>query len=382
MKIGIDIRTLMDRNYSGVSLYAYNVTQRLLDVAPETHPDCEFKLFYNSGRDVSGHLPEFVFDREFVGLRVPNKIFNYGMQKMLGRPRLDKMLDVDRFWMPHFNFASFTSGCRKFLTVHDISFLRKPEFFGPRRNTWHKMLNVKNIINEADTVIAISQNTKRDIVELCDQPPTKIEVVYSGVDPAYQPLYNHQQELENIKKKYDLPRNFLLYLGNLDSRKNVEGIIKAFDIFTRKYKRNNYHLVIAGMPGWGYKNIIDAWNSCPHKNRIKFIGYVPEEDKKYLYNLASVFMFPSFYEGFGLPPLEAMACGTPVIAGFTSSLPEVVGDAGILVDPYNPRDIFEAIKQIIWDERLMDYLSRKSYHRAQKFDWYTTARKYLEIITS
>ena len=382
MKIGIDIRTLMDKNYSGVSYYTSNVTREILRMAQENNPECEFKLFYNSARDVSDRFPEFVFDEDFHGTRIPNKIFNYGLQKTLRRPRLDKILGVDRFWMPHFNFTCLTPECKKFLTVHDISFLRHKDFFSPRRNIWHRILNVKKTIRQADKIIAISRSTKRDIMELCDQPPNKIEVVPGGVDPRYTPLYDHPRDLDKIKKKYDLPDNFLLYLGNLDTRKNVEGIIKAFDIFAQKYKRSDYYLVVAGMPGWGYDRILRAWKQCARKDKIKFLGYAPEEDKKYFYNLASVFVFPSFYEGFGLPPLEAMACGTPVITGCITSLPEVVGDAGLLADPYNVRDIFEAMRRILLDENLRIYLSQKSLQRSKQFSWEKTARRYLEIITS
>jgi len=380
MKAGVDIRTLMDAKYSGVSQYTFNLTRELLELNQSSRDPIDFKFFYNSGRSISHRLPDFLFDQgEVIGTRYPNKLFNYGLQKALRTPKLDTMLGVDTFWMPHFNFTCLSSKCRRILTVHDLSFLKNAGFFNWRKNIWHQLLNVKKMIREADHIVAISQNTKKDIIDLCRKDEDRISVVYSGVDPEFRPL-EQDEEMGRIKEKYDLPEKFILSLGTLEPRKNIEGVIKAFNIFAQKYKTSPYNLVIVGMDGWKNESIIQAWKDSPCRHRIKFLGYVPNKDKVYLYNLASVFIFPSFYEGFGLPPLEAMACGTPVITSFTSSLPEVVGNAGLIVDPKNIRDIFEAIKQISEDERLRLELGQKSLERARNFSWKETADRYLQII--
>ena len=380
MRLGIDIRTLMDGRYSGVPQYSFNLIKELVRINQEKETPYNLKFFYNSGRDVSEKLPEFLFaGGEVRRTRFPNKIFNYGMQKFLGRPKIDKLLGVDVFLMPHFNFTELSPGCKKILTVHDLSFLRDPRFFSLRKNVWHKLLNAKRIIREADHIITVSKNTKQDIIDICNKKSDRITVAYSGVDQEFRPL-DKDSGLDNIKEKYKLPPNFILYLGTLEPRKNVEGIIRAFDIYARKYRQSDLQLVIAGMKGWKSGPILDAWKKSQNKQRIKFLGYVPNQDKVYLYNLASIFIFPSFYEGFGLPPLEAMACQTPVITSFSSSLPEVVGDSALLVDPYNIGDIFEAIKQIIEDDKLRENLAKKGLERSKRFRWQNVAQKYLQII--
>ncbi|MFH0892735.1 MAG: glycosyltransferase family 1 protein [Candidatus Falkowbacteria bacterium] len=380
MKIGIDIRTLMDENWSGVSGYTYNLVRKILEVDRSR----EYRLFYNSGRDISSRIPEFNADNaRVVRTRHPNKIFNYFMQKTLGRPKIDRLLGVDRFISPHINFLSLSDRCRKIITVHDLSFLRYPEFFSLRKNIWHRALNVKKMLKGFDMIAAVSENTKRDIIELCGIDEARIRVIYPGISRRYQPLdrTEKREEFEAARKKYALPRNYILYVGNLEPRKNVPGLIRAYGIFRdANGGSKDMKLVIAGAKGWKSEDIFREWRESKYRQDIKFIGYVDEEDKVYIYNLAALFVYPSFYEGFGFPPLEAAACGVPVIAGSNSSLPEVVGQEALLVDSGNIAEIAGAISVVLKSGHPASFPATKSGKSQQRFSWENTAKGYLEIL--
>jgi len=378
MQIGIDIRTLMEKEYSGVSEYTLNLVRAILEEDREN----EYKLFYNSGRDISGRMPEFKYEKvEVVSAHYPNKIFNYLMQKTLRQPKVDQLLGVDIFWLPNLNFISLSSQAKKILTIHDLSFLRYPNFFSLQRNLWHYIINIKKLIRESDKIIAVSENTKNDIIELTGVSEAKIEVIYSGIDEEFRIIDKNDQSLEEVKKKYDLADKFILFLGTLEPRKNIIGLIKAFNEFRENWAggKERIELAIAGGRGWKEKGARQEREKSKYKEDIKFLGYIPRQDKAYLYNLASIFVYPSFYEGFGFPPLEAMACGLPVVTSFSSSLPEAVGEASLLIDPYKTGEIAEAIRRILSDEFLKNDLIERGRKKVSKFSWQKAAGKYLDI---
>ncbi|MDD5032324.1 MAG: glycosyltransferase family 1 protein [Patescibacteria group bacterium] len=377
MKIGIDIRTLMDREYSGVSEYTLNLVKAILEKDREN----EYKLFYNSGRDISGRMPEFKNDNvEVVSFRYPNKVFNYLLQKTFKYPKIDQKLGVDVFWLPNPNFISLSSGAKKILTIHDLSFLRYPDFFSLRRNLWHYIINIRKLLREFDKIIAISENTRNDIIELGEIDGKKVETIYSGISGELRVVDKNDEVLKKVKEKYNLADKFILFLGTLEPRKNVVGLIKAYNELRgdgggfEKVK-----LVIAGGAGWKGEGTRKEWEKSKYKEDIKFLDYIPRQDKVYLYNLASVFVYPSFYEGFGFPPLEAMAAGVPVVSSFSSSLPEVAGSASLLVDPYKTREIARAIERILSDENLKNNLIEKGRERVSLFSWQKAAEKYLDV---
>jgi len=376
MKIGIDIRTLLDARPSGVSEYVLNLLKEMfkLDTANE------YRLFYNCFGDCP-NLPEFKqANVKLIKYNYPNKVLNYLLFKIFNYPKLDKDLAVDVFFMPHLNFIGLSVGAKSLLTVHDLSFLKYPEFFSARKNFWHRMVKAKKLLKRFSLVIAVSENTKRDIMELGGINPDKVKVIYSGVGEEYKklPLINYQFSVKRIRDKYNLPERFILYLGTIEPRKNVDGIIRAYNqLRVMSCELRDYKLIIAGARGWKSENIYREWDKSAFKNDIKFLGYVEPDDKIYLYNLASVFIYPSFYEGFGFPPLEAMACGVPVVASFASSLPEVVGDAALMVDPYNINDLAGALEKVLVDENLKNKLIARGLEQAKKFSWRETARAYL-----
>jgi len=381
MKIGLDIRPLMDKHYSGVSEYTYNLINNLLAIDKTN----EYFLYYNSFRNLDNRIPNFESSRvKIIKTKYPNKIFNYFLQKIFKCPKIDKKLGkMDIFLAPHINFLSLSSGPKKILTIHDLSFLRHPEFFSGRKNFWHKMINVKNLTKGFDKVVAVSENTKNDLVDLCQVSEDKVQVIYSGVNDSYHPLRKNDEQLPIIREKYNLPHKFILYLGNIEPRKNLGGLIRAYNHLRREQPDlSEYKLVIAGATGWKIGDTFVELNNSPYKDDVIFLGYVDKNDKAALYNLATIFVYPSFYEGFGFPPLEAMACGLPVVTSNISSLPEIVGGAALTIDPYNVQALSQAMIQVLDNEGLRDELSIKGLERAKNFSWQKTAQQYLDLFNT
>lgn len=381
MNIGVDIRSLMSPIRSGVGEYTYNLLDNLFKIDKKNG----YFLFYNSFQSVAKDLPIVRWQNresvKFCGFKWPNKLFNASL-KFLKWPKIDRLIakDIDLFFIPNMQFLSLSNQCKKVITVHDLSFERYPEFFSLKRKWWHKAINPQKLIQESNKIITDSQNTKQDLIELYGINPEKVKVVYLGVGESG--IRSQESGTKEIKIKYDLPDKFVLYLGTLEPRKNIIGLIKAFEKLITRYglRVTGYALVIAGAPGWNYRDIYRAAKNSKVSNKIKFIGHVDPEDKPALYNAASVFVYPSFYEGFGFPPLEAMASETPVVTSFNSSLGEVCGDSALLVDPYNTSEIAEAIHQILVDENLSQQLVERGREQVKKFSWQKTAEETLKIL--
>ncbi len=376
MKVGVDVRVLMDKYYSGVSEYTANLLKAIFEADKENN----YKLFFNSFHDQSERLGKWNKDNsELIGLNIPNKIFNYFFQKTLSYPKLDKILGgVDVFWSPHFNFTKLSKDTKKVITVHDLSFLRYPEFFSARKNFWHRALDVKKTLLEADKIIAVSENTKNDIVELLGINEDKIQVVYSGNNVIKKEV--KVEDVQEFLAKKKISGRMLLYLGTIEPRKNIINLIKAYNSLRMSGEEyGDVKLVLAGASGWKNRLTYREWQMSPYKNDIRFLGYVNQFDKDILYSQASLFVYPSFYEGFGFPPLEAMTYGVPVICANVSSLPEVVADAALMINPYEFTEICEACKLILNNKDLRDSLVSKGLKRAGEFTWEKTAREYLEV---
>ncbi|MBI3671389.1 glycosyltransferase family 4 protein [Candidatus Azambacteria bacterium] len=374
MNIGFDLRTIAQGKQTGVEEYALNI---LREISKSREDD--FLLFYNAFFKIG--IEKDILNKDNVFLKdfnVPNKLLDLFV--FFNIPKLDKLVGgADVFFSPHFLSAPVSKDAKKVVTFHDLSFLHYPEFFSFKKKYWHFTQDPKKQAKEADRIIAISESTKSDLVNFYNIPDEKISVVYSGVDESFRPIPKSDQNLERVKKKYNLPENFILYLGTIEPRKNILGIIEAFEKVREKRKVN---LVIAGTFGWLFSDIIKRAENSRFKDDIVFTGFVDQADKVYLYNLAEVFVYPSFFEGFGFPPLEAMACGVPIITSNCSSLPEVVGDAGIMIDPYKPSEIAEAIDLVLESGALRSALRERGIEQSKKFSWEDAGKKTLSILES
>jgi glycosyltransferase involved in cell wall biosynthesis len=267
------------------------------------------------------------------------------------------------------------------VTAHDLSFEMFSETFSWKRRLWHFFVNFRRLAHSADKIIAVSQSTKDDLMTRYGVPEKNIAVIPSGVGEQFRAIGRNDEELIRVQKKYNLPYKFILSLETFEPRKNIISLIRSYEALQKLGNPvyDKYSLVIAGVRGWKDEEVFRVIANSPYKEKIILPGFVADEDKPALYNLAGVFVYPSFYEGFGFPPLEAMACGAPVIVSHSSSLPEVVGDAGVFIDPYQPEELFRALQQILSDQELVDLLRKKGIARAVLFSWDKAAKATSEV---
>jgi glycosyltransferase involved in cell wall biosynthesis len=377
MRIGVDARVLMDKEYSGISEYAYYLLRELISQDDNN----EYVFYYNSLKKIDPKIFSWCNSKvTFKRTAWPNKVFNYLLQRLFSWPKLDSLTGkVDVFWSPHLNFSCFGNQAgKKILTIHDLSFLRYPEFFSNRKNFWHQGLNIKKLVDKYDVIVAISENTKIDLMELLHIPEEKIQVIYSGLNQESDNI--NPTEADVFRKKHSLNERFILYLGAIEPRKNVGGLIEAYDLLRDKHlPLTNYQLVLAGAKGWKNKSVYKQVADSLYRDDIKFLGYVSRSQRNWLYSNASLFVYPSYYEGFGFPPLEAMSHGLATITSDVSSLPEVVGSAALTVNPYSTLDLARAIETLLLDTNLRESYTNKGLERAKLFSWKKTASNYLDL---
>jgi len=340
MNVLIDIRSLLDKPYTGVVQYTLNFLQEILEKDKENN----YFLFYNSVKFKNENLPEFNFPNiKIVDFHWPNKIFNFCLW-LLKWPKIERLVEkrigqkIDEVFLPNFNFFAFSKKLPITLVAHDLSFEIYPQFFTFKQQLWHKLIQPKKICRQATKIITHSENTKNDLINLYRIPAEKIEVKKPPIKKL-QKLEKNDYSLIKVKEKYHLPNKFILYLGNLEPRKNVETLIYAF----HQLITNN--LIIIGR-GRERKKLEKLIRDLKIADKVKFLGYLPEEDKCALYHLAEVFIYPSFYEGFGYPVAEAIACDKSVITSYTSSLTEIESKKIIFINPYDINDLVQAIEKI------------------------------------
>lgn len=262
--------------------------------------------------------------------------------------------------------------CARVVTVHDLSFVRYPQAFRPFNRIYLQAMG-RASVRRAHRVIADSESTRRDLIRLWRIDPGQVVVVPLGIEPEFTP--GEPDQVEAFRRRRGLPERYLLFVGTLEPRKNVTAVVEAFAAWLRRSRRRDVHLVIAGAKGWYYDAVFARVEALQVQDRVHFAGYVPAAELPDWYRGAEGFVYPSLYEGFGLPPLESMACGTPVITSNTSSLPEVVGDAAILVDPTDVEAIAEAMERLLSDPELRRQLREAGMARARLFSWERTARE-------
>src|SRR3989338_6032973 len=369
MTIGIDIRLLGKGIKSGIEEYTENLLAHLIPLDPKI----KFKLFYSS---FSNELPEYDWLKypnvELFKYRFPNKLL-FLSSSFLNSPKLDQLIGgADVFFSPHFFITALSPSCKRVVTFHDLSYIHFPEFFSWRKHIWHNF-EMKPIWQShfSDKIIAVSESTKNDLINLYHVDPVKVEVIYSGISSSVK--RPSDKNLQEFKFKNKLPDEFVLFLGKFEPRKNINGIIKAFNILKRNSNFNNLNLVLVGSRGWLYKNIFEDIKKSEYKNSIIIKEQVADDERSFYYSLASVFVYPSFFEGFGFPPLEAMKCGVPVITSRNSSIPETVGNSSILVSGHNIDELASAIEAVLGNKAFKEDLIRTGLKRSSLFDWHKTA---------
>lgn len=379
MRIGIDIRCLAEGRRTGVEEYTINLLRNLFSIDKKN----KYVLFFNSFKKPKINLSEFEKYKN-VSIKIyryPNKLLNF-LFWYFGWPKIDKLIGgADVIFFPNIIFSAWSKKTKAVFTIHDLSFERYPETFSAKRRMWHIFINPEKICQKTNFAISVSDSTKNDLREIYRIPEAKIKTIYSSVSENFKIIDRNNPKLIEVKKKYNLPYKFILYLGTIEPRKNINAVITAYNQL-RNIKHSElekYKLVIAGASGWKQKQIFKEIKNSSFKDDIIFSGFIGDEDKPAIYNLTSLFVYPSFFEGFGFPPLEAMSCGAPVITSNSSSFPEIIGSAGIMIDPDRPDEIFQAMKNILLDKNLRESLIKKGLEQAKKFNWQKTASQYLDI---
>jgi len=298
-------------------------------------------------------------------------LFNY--------PKIDERVmpeKIDIFFTPFFHILPISSSCKKVTTIHDLSFEYYPEFFKLKNKIFHKLAPRKEA-NTPEYIITDSESSRNDLISLYKVPKDKTTVIYPACGKEFKPITS-KKKLAKVRDKYDLPEKFILQLGNIEPRKNHLATIHAFEKLKKEYNKD-VRLVIAGKKAWRFRQVEKALFQPDSKDDIILTGYIDEKDKPALLSLAEVFVYPSFYEGFGIPVLEALACGTPVVASNNSSLSEVIGNAGFMVDAYKISELTLAIKELLEDKDLRKTLIERGFKQASKFSWKEGARQLLKV---
>lgn len=361
MRIGFDARMI---DWAGVGTYSYNLVKYLTEVDKEN----EYILFCDK-RSISQVPSADNFSKRIIS----ESVFSPSHQLFFSITLRKQELDI--FHAAHFIVPLFLS-CPCVVTIHDlIPLVFPPSMPSKVGRAYYKRVNNK-VISKAGMIIAVSESTKKDIVENFGVSEQKIQVIYNGVGEEFD-IVKNENLINRAKERNKISSSFLLNVGNPKPHKNWLRLIEAFASLGNVVK--DHQLVLVGSPDPRYPEIRRLIKQLRLEDKVIITGFVKENDMPLLYNAADAFIFPSLYEGFGLPVLEAMACGTPVVCSNTSSLLEVAGDSALMVDPADKASIAEGIKKILSDEKLREGLSEKGLKRKDLFSWTKTAQQTLDV---
>ncbi|MFC1975426.1 glycosyltransferase family 4 protein [Chloroflexota bacterium] len=368
--IGLNAHLLsLSQSYrgAGISWYIINLLKNLAQMSPDFF---EYSAFL-SDRDFQEPSLALYFSRLPTQRPVVRIFWEQFIQPLTLRRAGVDLLHALAFVAP------VAAPCPFVVTVYDLSFLRYPEAFRPF-NRWYLSQFTAHSVKQAQAVITISESTRQDVINFLGVPPERVHTIYCGSDENFRPL--PAAKVEAFKASRQLPDTFVLYLGTLEPRKNVDGLIRAYARW-RERQPDAPPLIVAGGKGWYYHQIFELVESLNLTESIRFPGYIPQDELPLWYNAATLFVYPSHFEGFGLPVLEAMACGMPVITSTVSSLPEVTGKDGVacLVNPTDAEALAEVMNEVMADADLRASMSERGLARAAKFKWQKTARETVAI---
>jgi glycosyltransferase involved in cell wall biosynthesis len=367
MRIGIDATALPPQPV-GAGYYIINLVRALSQLKTEH----QFVVFAQRDRRALFEISE-ESRLEWVSVSDKNPAIRL-IWEQVAFPGLVRRHRVDLLHSLHYT-RPFKLPCKSVVTFHDMTFFLFPRLHRRAKGLFFP-LAIRYSAAAADAIIADSENTRQDAIRLLGVSPQRIFSVPLGVGERFHRITD-PTVLAQVRKKYNLPEHFILYVGLVEPRKNLSLLVKSYKNLGDQ--GISHPLVIVGRLGWMYQSVLEEIENSGLQNRVQFTGYIPIQDLPIVYNLADVFVYPSIYEGFGLPPLEAMACGTPVITTAVSSIPEHVGEAGILVPPDDIGAVSEAIKAVLSDKVLKKQLMKKGPKQASHFTWERTARETLQV---
>jgi glycosyltransferase involved in cell wall biosynthesis len=373
MRIAIDYTAAM-RQQAGIGVYVRNLVAALL--AQDSNN--QYTLL-TSGRASDQHAFPVAPNSRGRSLFIPDRYLNilwYRWRIPLSATLFTGFSDI--YHGPDFVLPPLGKQVRKVVTIHDLAFLEHPEYAVDSLAAYLRKV-VPQAAATADAIITVSSEVSRTLIEHFNTPREKLVTIPLGVAPYFHRITD-PVILSATQHKFHLRHPFVLAVGTQEPRKNHTGLIKAF-AQARQQKNGPAMLAIAGGKGWLYEETQALVQQLHLEKEVRFLGRVSELELISLYSMADIFAFPSFFEGFGIPPIEAMTCGAPVITSNLSSLPEVVGDAALLVDPHNIDELAHAITHLLQDEAAREDLRQKGYQQAQKFTWAETARKTLRLYT-
>lgn len=371
MKFIIDARPLLETYPSGVARYTYQLIRHLARRKDEH----EYVLFYNAFQK-SEKIEAFKKYKNISirSFHIPNKIFN-SAQTIFHFPYLDTLVKgADLFFAPNWGFVQVSGRIPFVGTVHDISYKIYPKFLSPKGRLWHSVIHPTGFFQKADRIIAVSEHTKNDLAETFHIPKERISVVPCGADHDS----TFEEEDTNREIENNLPKRYILSLGTIEPRKNIHGLIRAF-VRLKEFPiiQSSWHdlaLVIVGASG--FKSEILKKTA---RADIIFLDYLSESEGIALYKKAIMLAYPSFYEGFGFPPLEAAKQGTPSLVSNVAALPEIMQDGALYVDPYNKEDMARAMFLLVTNKRLRERIQQKARERAKVFRWSDAAAQTVAV---
>lgn len=374
MKIGIDGSRAFIKNRTGIEEYSYRVIKNLRNELGENQaclPVRQVVLYIRKKQEIDFELPK---NWKVKMICFPRFWTQLGLSlEMLLHP-------VDTLFVPA-HTVPIIHPKKTVVVVHGLEY----EFCPRAYSFWERIymrVSIKNSCVWASEIISVSNNTKKDLIELYGIAEEKIKVIYEGYDSYQSSIISHQKIKTSAEKDDRLlmtDDNFLLFVGRIEERKNISNIIKAFEILKEKYQIP-HSLLLAGKPGHNYEDIKYEIANFKFKNEIQELGFVSDEEKFELMKKAAVFVFPTLYEGFGIPVLEAQSVGLPVVASGNSSIPEVAGDSALLVDPLSPDDIAEGIYSLLSNKALNDDIIKKGLENVKRFSWDKCAKEISKII--
>lgn len=376
MRIGIDCRTILNPKHgerAGVGHYTYNLVRSLLAIDHEN----EYVLLFDDRFDEPEQFQQTNVKIRTLPFYQYKKFLPFTYAHLLIASILNRE-KLDVYHAPA-NVIPYMYNRPSVVTVHDLAIYEHPEWF-PRGQTLAKNIFVPQSLKKAKQIIAVSQHTKQAIRNLFKLPANRISVIYPGVDNGGgEDDHPRLPKPEAVYRRLRVREPFLLFVGTMEPRKNIVGLIQAFKAITDEPEAADLQLVIAGHKGWKSEGIFQAINRFGIARRLRYVGYVSHEEKLLLLKKAQAFVFPSFHEGFGLPILEAMTAGTPVLTSNVTAMPEVAGQAAVLVDPTDKAALTQALRRLVRNQGLRERLIAAGRQQAAKFSWTEAARQTITL---